>query len=192
MPHAVSGEAFPSIASVTDFTLTSRTEDEETAWALDNLGGDWGQLRPVAGQKGTLIRAEHLFRTTPARLKFLRSDTAERTAIKQAVSALALSAPQVRLDLTEGGKTLLSLGTDPAARLSALMGHDFAKSHIYHEQTRVDMAVQLWAGIPTLNRATGAGINLLVNDRPVEDKRLLGVVRAAYRDFVPKGYVFPP
>ena len=181
------GEALPSIASVTDFTLTSRTAQAETAWSINNASGLWSEPKPVAGQKGTLVRADHLFRTTPARLKFLRSDTAERTAIKQAMAALGLSAPQVSLDLLEDGKRLLSLETAPEARLAKLMSADFVNSHTYYEHKRGDMAVQVWAGMPTLNRATGAGITLLVNDRPIEDKRLMGVVRAAYRDFVPKG-----
>ena len=181
------GEALPSIASVSEFTLTSRPIDAETAWSLDNSGGAWSQPRPSAGGKGTRIRVENLFGRIPARLKFLRSDTAERTAIKAVLTQLALSAPQAALKVQEGARTLLDLPLAPETRLARLLGAEFAADHVHHVHDRGDIRVTVLAGLPTLNRATSAGLVFLVNDRPVEDRRLLGVVRAAYRDFIPKG-----
>ena len=191
------GEALPSIASVSDFQITARTAEDDNAWVVDNRGNDhqggenrdggWSAPRPTAGQKGTSVRVDNLFRRTPARLKFMRSDTAERTAIKQALIHLGLSAPQVAIKLQEGAKTILDLPVDPQARLGRLLGPDFVEGHIHHQHERGEIAVELLAGLPTLNRTTSTGLIFLVNDRPVDDRRLMGVVRAAYRDFIPKG-----
>ncbi len=181
------GEALPSIASVSDFTLTSRSLGEDSAWTLSNTGGAWRAPRPSAGPQGTSVRVENLFRTTPARLKFLRSDTAERRAVKGMLISLGLSAPNVTLSLVEDGKSLLALPADPQARLERLLGRDFAEAHVDHRHVRGEIEVRVLAGLPTLNRATSADLYFLVNNRPVEDKRLMGVVRAAYRDFIPKG-----
>ena len=181
------GEALPSIASVSDFKLTSRTAGADSAWTLSNDAGSWSQPRPAAGAEGTWVRVEHLFRRAPARLKFLRSDSAERTAIKQTLIQLGLSAPQVALTLLEEGRKLLDLPQDPETRLKRLLGSDFSDNHVHYQTQRGAVAVEVLAGLPTLNRATSAGLILLANDRPISDRRLVGVVRAAYRDFIPKG-----
>ena len=181
------GEALPSIASVSEFTLTSRPADADTAWCLDNAGGTWSEPRPSAGAKGTRIRVENLFARTPARLKFLRSDTAERTAVKTVLTQLALSAPHVALKASEGTRTLLDLPLQVETRLARLLGPAFAADHVHHVHDRGEIRVTVLAGLPTLNRATSAGLVFLVNNRPIEDRRLMGVVRAAYRDFIPKG-----
>ncbi len=181
------GEALPSIASVSEFTLTSRPADADTAWCLDNAGGTWSDPRPSAGAKGTRIRVENLFARTPARLKFLRSDSAERTAVKAILTQLALSAPHVALKASEGERTLLDLPLQAKTRLARLLGPEFAADHVHHVHARGDIRVTVLAGLPTLNRATSAGLVFLVNNRPIEDRRLMGVVRAAYRDFIPKG-----
>ena len=71
------GEALPSIASVSRFTLTSRTADADTAWTLSIDGGEIGEAIPAAYPKGTRIEMRDLFYATPARLKFLRTDRTE-------------------------------------------------------------------------------------------------------------------
>ena len=185
--HGFRGEALPSIASVCDFSLTSRTAESENAWTLHNDGGTWNKPRPSAGPQGTSVRVENLFRTTPARLKFLRSDAAERRAVKSVLISLGLSAPQLVINLMEDGRTLLCLPSCPTVRLERILGRDFSAAHVDHHQRRGEIKVRVLAGLPTLNRATSGDLYFLVNDRPVEDKRLLGVVRAAYRDFLPKG-----
>ncbi len=181
------GEALPSVASACTMTISSRTKDSELGWTFNNSQDSWSTPKPVAIKTGTRILVENLFSRTPARLKFLRSDTSERASIKAVLVHLALSAPDTAIKLIEGSRTLLDLPLSKETRIARLLGNEFSDSNIHYVHQRGEIEVTVFAGLPTLNRATSAGIIFLVNDRPIEDRRLMGVVRAAYRDFIPKG-----
>ena len=93
------GEALPSIAAVSRFSLTSRAESAEEAWTLRCDAGRLGRPTPAALPRGTVAEARDLFYATPARLKFLRTDRAETQAAADMVRRLAMAAPQVSLFL---------------------------------------------------------------------------------------------
>ncbi len=100
------GEALASIAAVSKVTLTSRREGDEQAHQLISDYGKKKSLDKVGGSQGTTILIENLFDNTPARLKFLKSDAAENTAIKTTLRAMALSHPHVELRIQENGKLM--------------------------------------------------------------------------------------
>ena len=108
------GEALPSIAAVSELSLVSRAEGAEQAFELTkNPAGGFGAPLPVTfghflgKPHGTRIRAESLFAQVPARLKFLRSDTAEVSQIRDWLERLALAHPAVGFRLISHDKTLL-------------------------------------------------------------------------------------
>ncbi len=181
------GEALPSIGSVARLRLTSRQRGARQAHSLSVEGGRQGAVEPAAGQEGSQIEVRDLFYATPARLKFLKGDRAELRAIQDMVQRLALANPAVGFRLIQEAKTHLDLPpatSEPQIkqRLAQLMGRDFADNAVPLSLARDGMQLGGWAGLPTLNRANSLSQFLFVNGRPIKDRALYGVVRAAYRD----------
>src|SRR4029453_1704084 len=87
------GEALPSIASVSRFTLTSRPAGAATAWSLEIDGGARSEPRPAAHPPGTRVEVRDLFFATPARLKFLKEPRTESGHVADALRRLAMAHP---------------------------------------------------------------------------------------------------
>ncbi len=186
------GEALPSIGAVARLTISTRHESEEHAWSLEVHGGEKSALRPAALGRGTRVEVRDLFYATPARLKFLKTDRTEAEALREVVRRLAMSRPDVAFTLAGEERepvTWPSALPDAAgrlARLSAILGAEFRSSAIEVRAARDGIAVEGFAALPTLNRANALGQYLFVNGRPVRDKLMIGVVRAAYADYLPR------
>jgi DNA mismatch repair protein MutL len=189
------GEALPSIASVSRFTLTSRTVAADAAWSLEMEGGKKGKPKPAAHPPGTRVEVRDLFYATPARLKFLKEPRAESGHVADALRRLAMAHPAIAFRLESEERTLLDLPAanptllaDPGAarleRLAAIMGREFADNALLIDANREGFRLTGFAGLPTLNRPTGQHQYLFVNGRPVRDKLLAGAVRGAYQDFL--------
>ncbi|MEO1191450.1 MAG: DNA mismatch repair endonuclease MutL [Pseudomonadota bacterium] len=186
------GEALPSIAAVARLRIASRPPGADQAWALEVEGGRQGEPQPAAGQQGTRITVRDLFYAVPARLKFLKSERSEKMAVEDVMTRLAMAHPGVTFRLSAEGKTLLDLPAqqdlEPAAarlaRLSAIMGREFAENALAIDATREGINLSGFAGLPTLNRATARLQFLFVNGRPVRDRLLVGALRGAYQDFL--------
>ncbi|MBI3197849.1 MAG: DNA mismatch repair endonuclease MutL [Rhodospirillales bacterium] len=188
------GEALPSIASVSRFTITSRPSGAESAWSLGIDGGLKGEPRPAAHPSGTRVEVRDLFFATPARLKFLKEPRTESGHVADAMRRLAMAHPAIAFRLESEERALIDL---PAAnpsllqgdaarleRLSAIMGREFADNALAIDANREGFRLTGFAGLPTLNRPTGQHQYLFVNGRPVRDKLLAGAVRGAYQDFL--------
>jgi DNA mismatch repair protein MutL len=189
------GEALPSIASVSRFTITSRPAGADTAWTLEIEGGIKGPPRPAAHPPGTRVEVRDLFFATPARLKFLKEPRTESSHVADAMRRLAMAHPAISFRLESEERTLLDLpATNPSLlldarkarleRLAAVMGRDFADNEVAIDANREGFRLTGFAGLPTLNRPTGQHQYLFVNGRPVRDKLLAGAVRGAYQDFL--------
>jgi DNA mismatch repair protein MutL len=185
------GEALPSIGAVARLSITTREPTADSASRLNVEGGKLGEIEPAAGPIGTRIEVRDLFFATPARLKFLKSDGAETQAVSDNIKRLAMAHESVGFSLTSGERNMLRL--PPAhgdlfearlARLSAIMGADFAANALRVEAEREGVRLSGYAGLPTFNRGTAQYQYLFVNGRPVRDKLLTGAVRGAYMDFL--------
>ena len=189
------GEALPSIASVSRFTITSRPAGADTAWSLAIDGGAKSRPIPAAAPFGTRVEVRDLFFATPARLKFLKEPRTESGHVADAMRRLAMAHPAIGfrleseerplIDLPAANPSLLEKG-DAARleRLAAVMGRDFADNSVAIDATREGFRLTGFAGLPTLNRPTAQHQYLFVNGRPVRDKLLNGAVRGAYQDFL--------
>ncbi len=100
------GEALASIAAVSRLTLTSRKPDEASAGRITSEFGKLSRVERTGGNPGTTVLIEELFANVPARLKFLKSETAEASQIKNTLKALALTRPDTEFRLKSAGKTL--------------------------------------------------------------------------------------
>lgn len=185
------GEALPSIGAVARLSMTSRAAGAEEAWSLTVEGGTLSGPQPAAfGGYGTRIEVRDLFYATPARLKFLKSDQAETTAIGEAVRKLAMARHDIAFTLISSGRKLLNLPAEQSGeggrlkRLAAIMGREFGDNALAIHAERDNARVSGFAGLPTYNRGLPDKQFLFVNGRPVRDKLIVGAVRGAYADFL--------
>jgi DNA mismatch repair protein MutL len=180
------GEALPSIASVSRFTITSRPASADSAWALAIDGGAKGEPKPAAHPAGTRVEVRDLFFATPARLKFLKEPRTESSHVADAMRRLAMAHPEISFRLESEERSLLDLpmAVSLLERLAAIMGREFANNALEIDANREGFRLTGFAGLPTLNRPTGQHQYLFVNGRPVRDKLLAGAVRGAYQDFL--------
>jgi DNA mismatch repair protein MutL len=187
------GEALPSIGSIARLTILSRARGASEAFALGVDRGAKGQVKPAAGNAGTCVEVRDLFSSVPARLKFLKSERAENQAVSEIVKRLAMAHPQVGFTLTAGERTGLRYPREAAGdagllqRLGRIMGREFMDDAVPVAGEREGVSVSGFAGLPTLHRPDAAQQFLFVNGRPVKDKLLIGAVRAAYGDLIPRG-----
>jgi len=147
-------------------------------------GGRIGTVRPAAMVRGTVVELRDLFYATPARLKFLRTDRAETMGVAEVIRRLALAEPGVAFtlrDVTDGeGRVLVSAeADDPAGRAARIIGRDFADNALWVDQERDGLRLTGLAGLPTYARGSSVAQYLSVNGRPVQDRSLLGALRAA-------------
>jgi DNA mismatch repair protein MutL len=184
------GEALPSIGAVARLIITTRHASEPHAWTLQLDAGDKSEIKPAALGQGTTIEVRDLFYATPARLKFLKTDRSEAEAVREVVRRLAMSRPDVAFTLAGEERAPVTWGAaplgDPLARLGDVLGPDFRANAIAIEAERDGVRVTGFAGLPTLSRANTLGQYMFVNGRPVRDKLLIGAVRGAYADYLPR------
>jgi len=181
------GEALAAIGAAARLSVTSRRRGAGEAWSIAVEGGRLGAVAPAALSEGTRIEVRDLFFATPARLKFLKSERAEASAVTDVVRRLAMAHPEVRFTLSGGDRTVLDLaaatGEDARRlRLADVMGRDFRDNAIVVDAAREGARLTGFAGLPTYSRANSLGQFLFVNGRPVRDKLLMGAIRAAYSD----------
>jgi DNA mismatch repair protein MutL len=185
------GEALPSIGAAARLTVTTRHAQEPHAWAISVDAGEKSEVKPAALGHGTTVEVRDLFHATPARLKFLKTDRTEAEAVREVVRRLAMSRPDVAFTIAgeERAPVTWAAGSGDGAQLARLgdvLGPDFRANAIAIDAEREGVRVAGFAGLPTLSRANALGQYLFVNGRPVRDKLLLGAVRAAYSDYLPR------
>ena len=186
------GEALPSIGAVARLAIATRHKSEPHAWSIEVDAGAKSDVKPAALGEGTRVEVRDLFYATPARLKFLKLDRTEAEAVRDVVRRLAMSRPDVAFTLAgEERAPVTFAATLPGAtgrltRLGDVLGADFRANAVEVAAEREGVKVEGFAALPTLTRANALGQYLFVNDRPVRDKLLLGAVRAAYADYLPR------
>jgi DNA mismatch repair protein MutL len=178
------GEALAAINSVSELTLLSRMGDQATAFALD---GRTGEIRPAARAVGTTVEVKELFFSTPARRKFLKSDSTELAHCIEAVRRHALARPDVGFAIWHEGKLVEQWRVRPGAaglaqRLADVLGEDFVAQSIPVEYTAGPLKVIGRAGLPDAARSRPDHQFAYVNGRFVRDKVVMHGARSAYED----------
>jgi DNA mismatch repair protein MutL len=184
------GEALPSIGSVARLSLLSRTAEASEGAEISVTGGKVEPVRPAAANRGTVVEVRDLFFATPARLKFMKSEKAEASAISDVVRRMAIAFPHVRFVLSGSDRTTLEFpatGTDRLARIAQVLGRDFRDNAIEIDAEREGVRLTGFAGLPTFNRGNSLHQFAFVNGRPVQDKLLWSALRAAYAETIPHG-----
>jgi DNA mismatch repair protein MutL len=182
------GEALPAIASVSQFELqTAAADGEGTSTRV--AGGHISPAERIARRRGTTVTVSQLFYNIPARLKFLRSARSEWRSAVEALTALALTQPSVRIHLSHDGKSALTLPpvSSVRSRLGAIWGGRYAEDLLDVDDVagpiHTSGLVQRPADVGT---STRRGF-LSINGRAVRDAGIGRAVEAAYRSTIVAG-----
>ena len=189
------GEALPSIGSVSRLAILSRAKGADDAFEIAVDAGRVDGPKPAAWSglagNGTRVDVRDLFYATPARLKFMKTERSESQAIADTVRRLALARPDVAFHLESEERSLIKLQAEQGnaaearlKRLGAVLGKEFRENAVEIDAAREGVRVVGFAGLPTFNRGSAQHQYLFVNGRPVKDRLLTGVIRAAYQDFL--------
>jgi DNA mismatch repair protein MutL len=174
------GEALAAIASVAEMALLSRTADQASAFMLDARSGE---LRPAARSTGTTVEVRELFFATPARRKFLKSDSTELAHCIEAVRRHALARPDVGFAIWHEGKLVEQWRAGSRdARIADVLGADLIDQSVELMYSAGPVRVTGRAGIPDMARSRADQQFAYVNGRYVRDKVLTHAARAAYED----------
>ncbi|MDR1702906.1 MAG: DNA mismatch repair endonuclease MutL, partial [Sporomusaceae bacterium] len=184
------GEALPSIAAVSKFTLTTRRLQDELAAFLNIEGGILEDLREAGAGCGTTITVSDLFFNTPARRKFLKTPAAEGAQVSEAVTKLALARPEIAFKLLQNKKlTLVTNGNGNLLDALANLYGSKAQAEVLpvEHETAENIKISGYIGKPTLLKSNRSWQTFIVNDRVVTGKLLFKAFDNAYFSLLPKG-----
>ena len=182
------GEALAAIASVSRIDLLTKTADSLSGTSLHLDAGVITEESEAGCPDGTTIIIRDLFFNTPARMKFMKSDTIEGGKVAAAVQMQALAHPEVAFTFLRDGKQLLSTpGTgELQAAIYCVYGRDFSK--MVKVESRWDgYALTGYVSTPTDARPSRSFQTFFVNDRPVKSKLLVAALEEAYRNQIMTG-----
>ncbi len=180
------GEALPSIASVSRFSIATRRAQDAHGVALEVDGGRVGAVAPRQHPPGTTVEVRELFYNVPARRKFLRAERTELGHIEEWLRSLALARPDVELRVSHNGRPTRRYkgGRELFAeeRIVEALGEEFARHALRVEHEAAGLRLHGWIAQPAYSRASADQQYLYVNRRPVRDRSVAHAVRQAYAD----------
>jgi DNA mismatch repair protein MutL len=183
------GEALPSIASVSRFSLVTRDSSSDAATRIIVEGGNVKRVSEAGAPQGTLVCVKQLFFNTPARKKFLKTVGTEMSHIADTVSRIALSHPEVQFRLIHNHKAVKSW--PPASRhvdrIVGVLGKDVRSDLHAIQSNRNGLVVSGWIGSPAVTRRTSRGLYVFVNGRFVRDRTIQHGIFAGYSQRLVKG-----
>ncbi len=183
------GEAIPSIASVSRFTLrTRKSEEMEGSEAIVN-GGKFISHKPIGCAPGTEIRVSDIFYNVPARRKFLKSSITEEKHIVETVYMLAMANNKVTFELRMDGRVIFSSPADenPEYRLSLLLGRETMASSLKVDVAQGRTSVFGYISKPSFVRNSRRDQRFFINSRPVKSFLLTAAVKDAYHTMIMGG-----
>jgi len=176
------GEALASIASVSRLGLASRAKERPHAWRIEVDGGTVSPIAPAALAVGTSVTVEELFFNTPARRKFLRTETTEWAHCDEAFRRVALAHPATGFTLQHNARVVHRLvAAGRRVRVEQLLGDDFVAHAAVVDADAPGLRLAGFAVRPAYAAQRG-GQYLFVNGRYVRDRVLQHALREAYRD----------
>ncbi len=180
------GEALPSIASVSDFTLLTKRASDEAATEIISRGGDLISVGDAAGNDGTTITVENLFWNTPARLKFLKATPTELNHAVDLIHRFILAYPAVAFRLTHDNHEMVSFpgaGNGQHA-LAAVWGRDVARDMVPFAYESPNLSVKGWVSKPSVTRATRSSQATFVNGRFVRNRTIGHAFDSAFKNLM--------
>lgn len=183
------GEALASVASVSRLGLKTRRQSDPHGTELLLSGGNIDQERACGMAAGTRIEVRDLFFNTPARLKFMKTHVAEKTAVADVIQKLALANHAISFSLRADGRTLLSFSRASALleRVRQVFGPKVAPAMLPFESSQPGLRLGGLAMTSQESFPTGRMVFTFVNGRWVRDKMLVRAIAQAYETLIPRG-----
>ncbi len=200
------GEAVPSIASVSRFTLTTREAEAEAGTQISISGGKMNSVQEAGAAPGTEVEVRSLFFNLPARRKFLRTEETERSHVQHALTLMALGHPGVAFTFRHNDREVWRLPAETADgaealhhRLNALWGEGLKLVPLdtagelpkrpFDEEDTLATAIRIWGfiGAQGVSRSNRENQHIFVNQRPVDNVGLGMALREGYHTALMKG-----
>ena len=183
------GEALAAISAVSRLDILSRQSGAQTGAALHLEGGVPGEVRECGAPEGTTITVRDLFYNTPARLKFMKKDSAETAAVAGLMQHLALSHPNISFKFIKDGQDSLHTPGDGKldSAIYAALGRDFAKSLVRVEGRGGEVEVRGFVTAPLMGRGSRSMQVFFVNGRFIKSQLLTAALEEGYRNQIMKG-----
>lgn len=181
------GEAVPSIASISKFTLITNDNPESEGTMILIDGGKVQQVAGAARSQGTTIEVKNLFFNVPVRRKFQRSPTYDTNEILKVVTLEALAHPSIKFELISDGRQLLTMGRGQTLteRVKDILGAEFSRATTVIESEFDGIKIAGVIGFPTYTRQNRTGQYLFINKRPVVSSIVGYAVRDGYGTALP-------
>ncbi|WP_300464675.1 DNA mismatch repair endonuclease MutL [Desulfobacula sp.] len=183
------GEALPSIASVSKFTMVTRPNGSDIGTRIDITGGKIQNVSDAGAPVGTLVEVKHLFFNTPARKKFLKSDATEAGHVVDVISGMALGHSHIQFRLFLNGKLQknFSSADDLFQRCVRILGRDVVNKLYPLEFSDAVLRIHGYCSHPLITRSTSSKFFLFVNNRLVYDRGLVSAIFQGYKGRIMKG-----
>ena len=187
------GEAIPSIASVSRFTMQTRTADSHEGTRIDCSGGEDIKVSPCGGSVGTRIEVRDIFFNLPARKKFLKSAATEEHHIEEMMILLAIGHPEIGFRLQLDNR--VAFHTPPAKqqqqRLRELFGKSFVDKMLFFEHTENGLHISGCTAVPGFTRPSRRDQRVFINSRPVEAQAVYRGIKEGYATLAEPGRYNP-
>ena len=183
------GEAIPSIASISEFQICSRTADDIEGTMASILNEKIINTKPIGMAPGTKISVKNLFYNTPVRKKFLKADKTELSAISDMINKIAIAHPGIEFNLIHNDKEIFAYrkASELKNRLLDIFGKHFSRnsSEVVFEDE--ELFIRGFVGAPSINKGNASGLYIFVNGRFIRDKSINHAIINSYRTFLMNG-----
>lgn len=182
------GEALPTIAAVSKFTLQTRRAEDELGTKIEIDGGKIQDTHEVGCRVGTTILVEDLFFNTPARLKFLKATPTEANKIHDFTVKLALSRPHIAFRFINGNRVALATpgNGNIIDTLSAIYGTELTDSLLTLKLADDDLKLRGFVTKPNILKSYRSWQTFIINGRVVDSRTISKAVDEAYKSLIPK------
>ncbi|MBE6447327.1 MAG: DNA mismatch repair endonuclease MutL [Alphaproteobacteria bacterium] len=183
------GEALPSMTSIARVSITSSTDNSNEAWKISIQEKNVVQTTPTTGKKGTTVEVRDLFFATPARLKFLKSDSSENDACIKTFNNIALAFHKISLSFKDGNRKEITYQAtnDIRQRIIDVFGEIFIENTFFVDVCYENLSLKGFLGVPTFNKSSSNRQYFFVNNRFVKDKIFSTALNVSYMGLTPHG-----
>ena len=183
------GEALAAISAVSRVDVLTRRPEDAVGAAIHGEGGHMEPVREEGAPEGTTIRVADLFYNTPARLKFMKKDSAETAAVAGLMQHLALSHPDVSFKFIKDGQEALHTPGDGKleSAVYAALGREFARTLVPVDGRGGDITVRGFVTAPVNGRGSRSMQVFFVNGRFIKSQLLTAALEEGYRNQLLKG-----
>ena len=183
------GEALASIAAVSHTELLSRTADSEIGARMEVNGGEASQIYDAGCPVGTTIIIRDLFYNTPARMKFLKTDRAEGTAVAGIIDKIALSHPEISIRFIKDGKQQICTSGNGNLKLAifSVFGKEFSETLLPISYTFNNISVNGFISKPFNSRGSNSMQLFFVNNRYIKSRTASAALNESYKNSIMTG-----